>query len=44
MHKAVAEQKEFCIVLDAIHIDLCDRVDKIPFDKMEDFFKKAFEM
>lgn len=44
MYKAAAEPKELYIVPDAIHIDLYDRVDKIPFDKMEDFFKKAFEM
>ena len=30
-------------VPDAIHIDLYDRLDKIPFDKMESFFKEAFE-
>lgn len=44
VYKAAAEPKELYIVPDAIHIDLYDRVDKIPFDKMEDFFKKAFEM
>lgn len=30
-------------VPDAIHIDLYDRLDKIPFDKLESFFKEAFE-
>ena len=28
------------IVEDAEHIDLYDRVDRIPFDKLESFFKK----
>lgn len=28
------------VVPEAIHIGLYDRVDKIPFDKLEDFFKK----
>ena len=44
VYKAAAEPKELYIVPDPNHIDLYDRVDKIPFDKMEDFFKKAFEM
>ena len=34
------EPKEKYIVKDAEHIDLYDRVDKIPFAKLEDFFKK----
>lgn len=34
-----AEPKELCIVEDAEHIDLYDRVDRIPFDKLERFFK-----
>lgn len=34
------ENKEMYVVEDAEHIDLYDRVDKIPFDKLEDFFKK----
>lgn len=40
---AAAEPKELYIVPDAIHIDLYDQVDKIPFDKIESFFKEAFE-
>ena len=28
------------IVKDCEHIDLYDRVDKIPFDKLESFFKQ----
>lgn len=34
------ENKEMYVVEDAEHIDLYDRVDRIPFDKLEDFFKK----
>lgn len=34
------EPKELYIVEDAEHIDLYDRVDKIPFDKLESFFKE----
>jgi hypothetical protein len=34
-----AEPKELYIVEDAEHIDLYDRVDRIPFDKLERFFK-----
>ena len=35
---ATEEPKEMFVVPDAIHIDLYDRVDIIPFDKLEDFF------
>lgn len=34
-----AEPKELYFVEDAEHIDLYDRVDRIPFDKLESFFK-----
>lgn len=34
------EPKEKFIVKDCEHIDLYDRVDKIPFDKLEGFFKQ----
>lgn len=37
------EPKELFVVKDAEHIDLYDRTDRIPFDKIEDFFKKAFK-
>lgn len=40
-YKLANEPKEEYIVPDCEHIDLYDRVDKIPFDKLEDFFKKA---
>lgn len=36
-----SEPKELYIVEDADHIDLYDRVDRIPFDKLEAFFKDA---
>ena len=35
-----AEPKELYVVEDAEHIDLYDRVDRIPFDKLEAFFKE----
>jgi uncharacterized protein len=38
-YAAAAEPKELYIVPDAIHIDLYDKVDKIPFDKIEEFYK-----
>ena len=34
------EPKELYVVEDAEHIDLYDRVDRIPFDKLESFFKE----
>ncbi|MEC5319271.1 alpha/beta hydrolase [Brenneria populi subsp. brevivirga] len=37
-YAAAAEPKELVIVPGASHIDLYDRVDKIPFDKMTTFF------
>lgn len=37
---AAAEPKELFIVDGARHIDLYDDVTKIPFDKMENFFKE----
>ncbi len=38
-YKMAAEPKELYIVPDARHIDLYDKVDMIPFDKLELFFK-----
>ena len=37
-YKAAAQPKELLIVDDANHVDLYDRTDKIPFDKIADFF------
>jgi fermentation-respiration switch protein FrsA (DUF1100 family) len=42
-YKAAKEPKELFIVPGARHIDLYDRVDMIPFDKLEDFFTKALK-
>ncbi len=39
-YEMAAEPKELFIVEDAEHIDLYDRVDRIPFDKLEGFFKE----
>ena len=41
-YEAAAEPKELYTVPDAIHIDLYDDVEKIPFDKLVDFFTAAF--
>lgn len=38
-YAAANEPKELFVVKDAEHIDLYDKVDKIPFDKLENFFK-----
>ena len=34
------EPKELMIIPNAVHTDLYDKVDIIPFDKIESFFKK----
>ena len=39
-YKLAKEPKELIIIPGANHIDLYDRTDLIPFDKLEDFFKK----
>ena len=39
-YAAAAEPKELMIIKGASHTDLYDQVDKIPFDKMADFFGK----
>ena len=39
-YEMAAEPKELYIVEDAEHIDLYDRTDRIPFDKLERFFKE----
>lgn len=38
-YAAAKEPKEIYVVKDAEHIDLYDRTDRIPFDKLEEFFK-----
>ncbi|SMC61624.1 alpha/beta hydrolase [Pedobacter nyackensis] len=39
IYKAAAEPKELMIIPDAVHVDLYDKLDKIPFNKLEAFFK-----
>jgi fermentation-respiration switch protein FrsA (DUF1100 family) len=38
-YKAAAEPKELIIIPKAVHVDLYDKVDIIPFNKLEEFFK-----
>ncbi len=38
-----ADNKELMIIPGAVHTDLYDRTDVIPFDKMTEFFKKAMK-
>lgn len=38
--KAAAEPKELMIIPNGVHVDLYDRLDKIPFDKLEIFFRQ----
>ncbi|RYZ18156.1 MAG: alpha/beta hydrolase, partial [Chitinophagaceae bacterium] len=38
IYKTASEPKELVIVSSADHVDLYDRPDKIPFDKITSFF------
>lgn len=38
--KLTGDNKELLLIPDAVHTDLYDRTDVIPFDKFEDFFNK----
>jgi uncharacterized protein len=38
-YKAASEPKQLVIIPKAVHVDLYDRVDIIPFDKLDAFFK-----
>lgn len=40
-YKLANEPKELYIVPDANHVDLYDQMDKIPFDKLTEFFKQS---
>lgn len=40
IYKMASEPKELMIIPNAVHVDLYDKVAVIPFDKLEDFFKK----
>jgi uncharacterized protein len=42
-YKRAAEPKELYYIPDAGHVDLYDKVDLIPFDKLESFFTKHLE-
>jgi len=39
VYKKASEPKELIIIPSAVHVDLYDKVDVIPFDKLETFFK-----
>ena len=41
VHKAASGPKELVIVPDADHVDLYDNLRKIPFDRLEAFFKQS---
>lgn len=40
IYKMASEPKELMIIPSAVHVDLYDKVDVIPFDKLENFFEK----
>ena len=40
IYKEASEPKELMIIPNAVHVDLYDKVDVIPFDKLESFFKE----
>ncbi|MDR2171753.1 MAG: alpha/beta hydrolase [Planctomycetaceae bacterium] len=40
IYKAAAEPKELMIIPSAVHVDLYDKVNVIPFDKLETFFQQ----
>ena len=42
--RLTGENKELYIVPGANHVDLYDNMEKIPFDKIEEFFKKSFNL
>ena len=42
-YAAAQEPKELVIVPGADHVDLYDNFEKIPFDKLEAFFKKNLD-
>ncbi|RZL46002.1 MAG: alpha/beta hydrolase, partial [Pedobacter sp.] len=37
--KVANEPKELVIIPNAVHVDLYDKVDVIPFEKLDNFFK-----
>ncbi|MFV5684915.1 alpha/beta hydrolase [Flavobacterium sp. GB2R13] len=40
IYKVASEPKELMIIPNAVHVDLYDKVDVVPFDKLETFFKQ----
>jgi len=40
VYKNASEPKELMIIPNAVHVDLYDKVNSIPFDKLESFFKE----
>jgi fermentation-respiration switch protein FrsA (DUF1100 family) len=40
IYKNASEPKELMIIPNAVHVDLYDKLDMIPFDKLETFFKE----
>jgi len=40
IYKMALEPKELMIIPNTVHVDLYDQIDKIPFDKLETFFKE----
>lgn len=38
--KSISKNKELVIIPDAVHTDLYDRKDIIPFDKIQHFFEE----
>ena len=43
VYEKASEPKELYVVKDAEHIDLYDRTDRIPFDKIESFLNNSLE-
>jgi fermentation-respiration switch protein FrsA (DUF1100 family) len=43
-YKAAAEPKELIIIPGAVHVDLYDKIDVIPFDRLDTFFKKSLNV
>ena len=42
-YKAASEPKELIIIPNTVHVDLYDKMNIIPFDKLETFFKENLE-
>lgn len=43
IYKAASEPKELIIIPKAVHVDLYDKIDVIPFDRLESFFRKHLQ-